>query len=185
MAASYLQLCLLDEKPSTLLKRSYPLCQKIVTWCGQSHIFSVLRYDAVDGIYLRTSAELYTLEHIGRIGQSPAKPTGNSHGQHILLKKIEHGLARVICYHAAAMLMLLVIFQTADFAAVISPNQLMVLALVTMTYIPCLALILSLARGVWMDEGLCLGSLRGHLCHHRGRNRLQNIESHDVGREII
>jgi hypothetical protein len=80
---------------------------------------------------------------------------------------------------------MLVIFQTADFAVVISPNQLMVLALVTMTYIPCLALILSLARGVWVDEGLCLGSLRGHLCHHRGRNRLQNIESHDVGREII
>ncbi len=44
------------------------------------------------------------------------------------------------------ILMLAVIFQTTNFAAVLSPVQLMVLALVTMIYIPCLAMILSLAR---------------------------------------
>lgn len=44
------------------------------------------------------------------------------------------------------ILMLAVIFQTTNFATVMSPVQLMVLALVTMIYIPCLAMILSLAR---------------------------------------
>ncbi len=80
--------------------------------------------------------------------------------------------------------MLVVIFQTTDFAAVMPSTQLMILALVTMIYIPCLALILRLARCVWMEEGLCLGGLRGRLCHHRGRNLLQGVESHHVGREI-
>ncbi|HWQ20558.1 MAG TPA: ferrous iron transport protein B, partial [Methanotrichaceae archaeon] len=44
------------------------------------------------------------------------------------------------------ILMLAIIFQTMDFASVMTPVQLIVLALVTMIYIPCLALILSLAR---------------------------------------
>jgi len=44
------------------------------------------------------------------------------------------------------ILMLAVIFQTTDFAAVLSPVQLLVLALVTMIYIPCLAMILCMAK---------------------------------------
>ena len=44
------------------------------------------------------------------------------------------------------ILMLAVIFQTTDFAAVMSPVQLLVLALVTMIYIPCLAMILCMAK---------------------------------------
>ena len=44
------------------------------------------------------------------------------------------------------ILMLAIIFQTTNFAAVLSPVQLIVLALVTMIYIPCLAVILCLAR---------------------------------------
>jgi ferrous iron transport protein B len=44
------------------------------------------------------------------------------------------------------ILMLAVIFQTTNFAAVLSPVQLIVLALVTMIYIPCLAVILCLAK---------------------------------------
>jgi ferrous iron transport protein B len=44
------------------------------------------------------------------------------------------------------ILMLAVIFQTTNFASIMSPVQLIVLALVTMIYIPCLAMILSLAR---------------------------------------
>ena len=44
------------------------------------------------------------------------------------------------------ILMLSVIFQTTDFASVMSSVQLIVLTLVTMIYIPCLAMILSLAR---------------------------------------
>jgi ferrous iron transport protein B len=44
------------------------------------------------------------------------------------------------------ILMLAVIFQTADFASVMSSVQLIVLALVTMIYIPCLAVILCLSR---------------------------------------
>lgn len=44
------------------------------------------------------------------------------------------------------ILMLAVIFQTTNFASVMSPVQLIVLALVTMIYIPCLAMILSMAR---------------------------------------
>jgi len=44
------------------------------------------------------------------------------------------------------ILMLSVIFQTTDFASVMSSLQLIVLTLVTMIYIPCLAMILSLAR---------------------------------------
>ena len=44
------------------------------------------------------------------------------------------------------ILMLAVIFQTTNFASVMSPVQLIVLALVTMIYIPCLALILCFAK---------------------------------------
>jgi ferrous iron transport protein B len=44
------------------------------------------------------------------------------------------------------ILMLAVIFQTTNFASIMSPVQLIVLALVTMIYIPCLAMILSLAK---------------------------------------
>jgi ferrous iron transport protein B len=44
------------------------------------------------------------------------------------------------------ILMLSVIFQTTDFASIMSSVQLIVLTLVTMIYIPCLAMILSLAR---------------------------------------
>ncbi len=44
------------------------------------------------------------------------------------------------------ILMLAVIFQTTNFGSVMSPVQLIVLALVSMIYIPCLAMILSLAR---------------------------------------
>ncbi|MDD1673390.1 MAG: ferrous iron transport protein B, partial [Methanomicrobiales archaeon] len=44
------------------------------------------------------------------------------------------------------ILMLAVIFQTTNFASVLSPVQLIVLALVSMIYIPCLATILVLAR---------------------------------------
>ncbi len=44
------------------------------------------------------------------------------------------------------ILMLAVIFQTTDFASVMSSVQLIVLALVTMIYIPCLAVILCLTR---------------------------------------
>jgi ferrous iron transport protein B len=44
------------------------------------------------------------------------------------------------------ILMLAVIFQTTNFASVMSPIQLIVLALVTMIYIPCLALILCFAK---------------------------------------
>ncbi|MFB3766475.1 MAG: ferrous iron transport protein B [Methanotrichaceae archaeon] len=44
------------------------------------------------------------------------------------------------------ILMLAVIFQTADFASIMTPVQLIVLALVSMIYIPCLAMILCLAR---------------------------------------
>ncbi len=42
--------------------------------------------------------------------------------------------------------MLAVIFQTTDFASVMSPVQLIVLVLVTMIYIPCPAVILCLTR---------------------------------------
>ncbi len=44
------------------------------------------------------------------------------------------------------ILMLAVIFQTTNFASIMSPVQLIVLALVTMIYVPCLAMILSLAE---------------------------------------
>jgi len=44
------------------------------------------------------------------------------------------------------ILMLAVIFQTTNFASIMSPVQLIVLALVTMIYIPCLAMILSLVK---------------------------------------
>ncbi|MGA9098229.1 MAG: ferrous iron transport protein B [Methanotrichaceae archaeon] len=44
------------------------------------------------------------------------------------------------------ILMLAVIFQTTNFASIMSPVQLIVLALVTMIYIPCLAMILCLGR---------------------------------------
>jgi ferrous iron transport protein B len=44
------------------------------------------------------------------------------------------------------ILMLAVIFQTTNFASVMSPVQLIVLALVTMIYVPCLAVILCLAK---------------------------------------
>jgi ferrous iron transport protein B len=44
------------------------------------------------------------------------------------------------------ILMLAVIFQTTNFASIMSPVQLIVLALVTMIYVPCLALILCLAK---------------------------------------
>jgi ferrous iron transport protein B len=44
------------------------------------------------------------------------------------------------------ILMLAVVFQTTNFAAVLSSVQLIVLALVTMIYIPCLAVILCLAK---------------------------------------
>jgi ferrous iron transport protein B len=44
------------------------------------------------------------------------------------------------------LLMLAVIFQTLNFASVMSSVQLIVLALVTMIYIPCLALILSMGK---------------------------------------
>ncbi len=44
------------------------------------------------------------------------------------------------------ILMLAVIFQTTNFASVLSPVQLIVLALVTMIYVPCLAVILCLAK---------------------------------------
>jgi ferrous iron transport protein B len=44
------------------------------------------------------------------------------------------------------ILMLAVIFQTTDFASIMSPVQLIVLALVSMIYIPCLAMILCLGR---------------------------------------
>jgi ferrous iron transport protein B len=44
------------------------------------------------------------------------------------------------------ILMLAVIFQTTNFAAVLSSVQLLVLALVTMIYIPCLAMIMSMAK---------------------------------------
>lgn len=44
------------------------------------------------------------------------------------------------------ILMLAVIFQTTNFATVLSPVQLIVLALMTMIYVPCLAVILCLAK---------------------------------------
>lgn len=44
------------------------------------------------------------------------------------------------------VLMLAVIFQTTNFAAIMTPIQLLVLALVSMIYIPCLAVILCLGR---------------------------------------
>jgi len=44
------------------------------------------------------------------------------------------------------ILMLAVIFQTTNFASIMSPVQLIVLALVTMIYVPCLAVILCLAK---------------------------------------
>lgn len=44
------------------------------------------------------------------------------------------------------ILMLSVIFQTTDFASILSPVQLIILALVSMIYIPCLATILALAK---------------------------------------
>jgi ferrous iron transport protein B len=44
------------------------------------------------------------------------------------------------------ILMLAVVFQTTNFASVMSPVQLIVLALVTMIYVPCLAVILCLAK---------------------------------------
>ncbi|MHB8119773.1 MAG: ferrous iron transport protein B [Methanothrix sp.] len=44
------------------------------------------------------------------------------------------------------ILMLAVIFQTTNFASVMSPAQLIVLALVSMIYVPCLAVILCLAK---------------------------------------
>jgi len=45
-----------------------------------------------------------------------------------------------------------VIFQTTNFASVMSPVQLIVLALVTMIYIPCLALILCFAKEFRLEE---------------------------------
>jgi len=44
------------------------------------------------------------------------------------------------------VLMLAVIFQTSNFASIMSPVQLTVLALVTMIYIPCLAVIITLGK---------------------------------------
>ena len=44
------------------------------------------------------------------------------------------------------ILMLAVIFQTTDFASILTPLQMIVLALVTMIYIPCLATIIAIAR---------------------------------------
>ncbi len=44
------------------------------------------------------------------------------------------------------ILMLAVVFQTTNFALVMSPVQLIVLALVTMIYVPCLAVIICLAK---------------------------------------
>jgi ferrous iron transport protein B len=44
------------------------------------------------------------------------------------------------------ILMLAVIFHTTNFGSIMSPVQLIVLALVTMLYIPCLAMILALAK---------------------------------------
>lgn len=44
------------------------------------------------------------------------------------------------------ILMLAVIFQTTNFASIMSPVQLIVLSLVTMIYVPCLAVILCLAK---------------------------------------
>lgn len=44
------------------------------------------------------------------------------------------------------VLMLAVIFQTTNFASIMSPVQLIVLSLVTMIYVPCLAVILCLAK---------------------------------------
>jgi len=44
------------------------------------------------------------------------------------------------------ILMLAVIFQTTNFATIMSPVQLIVLSLVTMIYVPCLAVILCLAK---------------------------------------
>ena len=42
--------------------------------------------------------------------------------------------------------MLAIIFHTTNFGSIMSPVQLIVLALVSMLYIPCLAMILTLAK---------------------------------------
>jgi ferrous iron transport protein B len=50
------------------------------------------------------------------------------------------------------ILMLAVLFGTTDFGSIMTPVQLIVLALVTMIYIPCLSLILALASEFgWKD----------------------------------
>jgi ferrous iron transport protein B len=54
------------------------------------------------------------------------------------------------------ILMLAVLFQTTDFASVLDPLQLMVLALVTMIYIPCLATILVLAKEFGWGKALVI-----------------------------
>ncbi len=54
------------------------------------------------------------------------------------------------------ILMLAVLFQTTDFASVMEPLQLMVLALVSMIYIPCLATILVLAREFGWGKALVI-----------------------------
>jgi ferrous iron transport protein B len=54
------------------------------------------------------------------------------------------------------ILMLAVVFQTTNFASIMSPVQLIVFALVTMIYVPCLAMILCLARefGWWKASAI-------------------------------
>jgi len=54
------------------------------------------------------------------------------------------------------ILMLAVLFQTTDFASVMDPLQLMVLALVSMIYIPCLATILVLAKEFGWGKALII-----------------------------
>ena len=53
------------------------------------------------------------------------------------------------------LLMLAVIFQTTNFASIMTPVQMIVLSLVTMIYIPCLATIIALAKEFgWKKAGI-------------------------------
>jgi ferrous iron transport protein B len=54
------------------------------------------------------------------------------------------------------ILMLAILFQTTNFATVLSPVQLIVLALVTMIYIPCISTILALASEFGWKKALAI-----------------------------
>jgi ferrous iron transport protein B len=56
------------------------------------------------------------------------------------------------------ILMLAVIFGTVNFASVLTPVQLIVLALVSMLYIPCIAVILVLASEFGWKKALAISA---------------------------